>query len=395
MGDAIDPTVGYVTGLRLAIDYGTSNTVGVLSFPDARVQPLLFDGSPLLPSAVYAAADGELLVGRDAVRSARLDPSRYEPNPKRRIDDGEVLLGDAYPVSVLIGAALAAVRREAERVAGGAVDELILTCPVAWGLRRRATLAAAARDAGLPAPTLVAEPVAAARYFASLPGIRPDPIVVYDLGAGTFDVCLVRFGPDRPEAVAHSGLADVGGIDLDELIIDRVRTAVDPGLWQRLGSPTTAGDRRAAQLLRDDARSAKETLSRHASAGLPVPLTDRDVVVGREEFDRLAEPLLARTVDATLDTIRTAGGAAGIFLVGGASRVPLVATLLHRATGIAPTILEQPETVVPCSPPRPTPCRYRNRNLPKSRWNRRHRNRYRSRPTSSWPLPEMPVAEAG
>jgi hypothetical protein len=42
----------------------------------------------------------------------------------------------------------------------------------------------------------------------------------------------------------------------------------------------------------------------------------------------------------------SASQVAGLFLVGGATRVPLVATLLHRALGIAPTTLEQPEVVV-------------------------------------------------
>src|SRR6185369_608258 len=35
-----------------------------------------------------------------------------------------------------------------------------------------------------------------------------------------------------------------------------------------------------------------------------------------------------------------------IFLVGGSSRIPLAATLLHRAFGLAPTAIEQPELVV-------------------------------------------------
>ena len=36
----------------LGIDFGTSNTVGMLRLTDGRLRPLLFDGSPLLPSAV-------------------------------------------------------------------------------------------------------------------------------------------------------------------------------------------------------------------------------------------------------------------------------------------------------------------------------------------------------
>src|SRR4029453_15357164 len=40
------------------------------------------------------------------------------------------------------------------------------------------------------------------------------------------------------------------------------------------------------------------------------------------------------------------GRLAGVFLVGGASRIPLVATLLHRELGEAPVVIEQPELVV-------------------------------------------------
>jgi molecular chaperone DnaK len=83
----------------LGIDFGTSHTVAALSGRDGHGRPMQFESSFLLPSAVYADTDGRLLVGRDAERSARLDPARLEPNPKRRIDDGVILLGSReYPV---------------------------------------------------------------------------------------------------------------------------------------------------------------------------------------------------------------------------------------------------------------------------------------------------------
>jgi molecular chaperone DnaK (HSP70) len=69
-------------GGRLAIDFGTSNTVAVLAGRDGRIRPLVFDGSELLPSGVWVA-DGRVLVGRDAEHAARADPAVYEPHPKR------------------------------------------------------------------------------------------------------------------------------------------------------------------------------------------------------------------------------------------------------------------------------------------------------------------------
>src|SRR5438132_1358417 len=61
-----------VSGAAIGIDYGTSNTVAVLRHADGKVRPLLFDSSPLVPSAVFVGDTGRLLVGQAAERSARL-----------------------------------------------------------------------------------------------------------------------------------------------------------------------------------------------------------------------------------------------------------------------------------------------------------------------------------
>src|SRR3954463_3312673 len=128
-------------GIRLGVDFGTSNTVAVVRWPDGRSRTLLFDGSPLLPSAVYAEADS-LVVGRDAVHSARMEPARFEPNPKRRIDDGMVLLGDReVPVVDLMAAVLARVAEEWHRAVGPVRPAVTLTCPATWGATRRTRLA--------------------------------------------------------------------------------------------------------------------------------------------------------------------------------------------------------------------------------------------------------------
>src|ERR1700754_503885 len=90
----------------LGVDFGTSNTAASLVFDDGRTRTVLFDGSPVLPSAV--CVDGStLLVGRDAIQAASFHPAGAEFHPKQRIDDGSVLLsGVDYPVTDLIAAVL-------------------------------------------------------------------------------------------------------------------------------------------------------------------------------------------------------------------------------------------------------------------------------------------------
>src|SRR2546421_522987 len=246
----------------LGVDFGTSNTVAMLRWPDGRARPLLVDGSPLLPSAVYADPGGHLLVGRDAVHSARLDPGRYEPNPKRRIDDQSVLLGD----------------RE------------------------------------LPIGSVV---------------------VVHDFGAGTFDVSVVARTGNGFDVLAVDGRDDIGGLDIDAAVVAHLgRQYGSTPEWRRLTNPSTVDDRRNRRMLWDDVRVAKERLSRAQSADIAIPVLGSDVHLTRAELEELARPVLDQTVRVTEGALRWAklaeGRLAGVFLVGGASRIPLVATLLHR-----------------------------------------------------------------
>ncbi|GAB3155609.1 hypothetical protein GCM10027290_52110 [Micromonospora sonneratiae] len=317
----------------------------------------MLDGTPLLPSAVFVEPGGRLVTGREAWHGGRVSPQRCEPNPKQRIDDGTVLLGDReVPVVDLVTAVLTRVREEVTRAAGGQPDSVVVTHPASWGQQRRALLSTAAVQAGLPTHRLVPEPVAAAGYFVEVLGSSLPVgacLVVYDLGAGTFDVAVVRRETTGYRVLADRGLPDTGGLDVDAAIVAHLGAVFagrQPEQWRRLTEPATTTDRRARWLMWEDVRAAKEVLSRAAQAVIPVPLLDQDAPLGREQLEQLARPLLDRTVDATRAAVRAAGltpaDLHGILLVGGASRIPLVSTLLLRAFGVVPTAIEQPELVV-------------------------------------------------
>ncbi|GAA1500882.1 hypothetical protein GCM10009827_008080 [Dactylosporangium maewongense] len=338
----------------LGIDFGTSTTVAMLAGADGVARPLLFDASPLLSSAVFAAPGGDLLTGADAERAAVAFPAAYEPNPKRRVDERTVLLGEREVTVVdLVAAVLRRVAVEAERSTGVPPPTVVLTHPATWGATRLSVLAESAERAGLGAVRFVPEPVAAAAYLTGTLRQELPPgrcLVVYDLGAGTFDVSAVRATGGGFEVVTSAGIADVGGLDLDAAVVGLARETAGPAVWQRLDRPRTQPDQEARHQLWHGARAVKEQLSRHATGDLRIPVAAATIHVTREEFEALALPYLRRTVEVTLRTLGAAGidtgEVAGLFLVGGGSRVPLAATLLHRATRIAPSILDHPELVV-------------------------------------------------
>ncbi|MGW0431966.1 Hsp70 family protein [Micromonospora sp. NPDC003197] len=365
-------------GYAIGVDLGTSNIVAVLRWPDGRTRPLLFDGQPIMPAGVYLDEQGRLHVGRDAARLAQTDPGRYEPNPKRRVDEPAVLLGDReVPTVDLLGALLRAVAQAAVE-AVGFLPPAVLTYPASWGVRRREVLATAVSRAGWPPadPTttpsgaagafggtvLVPEPVAAARYFADVLR-RPVPvgaaIAVYDFGGGTLDIALVRnegvdrTGRARFAVIGSGGLAELGGLDLDAAIVEHLGAliaATDPQARQRLILPETTAQWRDRRRFWDDVRGAKEMLSRATVAPIAVPGVEQALHLTRDELERLGTPLLRRGVAEAASVITQAGlvphQLAGLFLVGGSSRVPLVARLLHAELGVAPTVLEQPELPV-------------------------------------------------
>jgi actin-like ATPase involved in cell morphogenesis len=341
----------------LGIDFGTSNTVAMLRMPDGRVRPLLFDGSPMLPSAVYLAPDGRMLVGRDAERNARVDPTRFEPNPKRRIDDGTIFLGEQeLPVPRVMAYVLEQVLTEARRQIGGNPAEVRMTHPARWGERRRSILVEAARLAGLSRPQLIAEPVGAASYFTAVLGTAVPvgrSLAIYDLGGGTFDATVVRRTQTGFEVLAEEGLPDVGGLDFDHAIVEHLGKTYSQShaeMWAKLIAPQEAGDRRYRRMLYEDVRGCKEMLSRTSSADIHLPALEVDAHLTREEFESLVRPYLERTVECLKRTIAQARlqpkDMVGIFLVGGSSRIPMAGHLIHTELGVAPTTLEQPETVV-------------------------------------------------
>ncbi|HET6503365.1 MAG TPA: Hsp70 family protein [Amycolatopsis sp.] len=343
----------------LAIDFGTSSTVAVLSAFGRGPRAIEIDGSVTMSSAVYANEDGTLVVGQDAERRARLDPARFEPNPKRRIDEATLLLGtDVVQVTDALAAVLRRVGEEAVRqLSGQWPDEVRISHPARWGATRQATLRQAAMKAGFTSSLiLMPEPVAAAAHYASLssqPLAPGNALAVYDLGAGTFDCAVVGVTTRGFTVLADNGLPDLGSLDIDQALlvyVGRQVSHLDPAQWQRVLRPESVGDRRIRRALMQDVRDAKETLSRHAHTEVPMPEPFEDVLVTRAELEALVRPNLLRSAELLAATIRDAGltpqRLTGIYLVGGPSRMPLVASLLADKLGVMPTTQDQPETAV-------------------------------------------------
>lgn len=357
--------------MRLGIDFGTTRTV--VACADRGNYPVVCfldeagDSHDWFPSVV-AERDGELRFGWDAV-AASADPSFTTVRSFKRlladrpsVHDANVrvgsttmALGDLVTRFLVATKEAVLTRSNAPKEVLDAAGELRSVAAVpanASGAQRLVTLDAF-RRAGFNPIAMLNEPSAAGfeythRHRDTLTSKR-DSVVVYDLGGGTFDASLVRMRGRSHEVLATAGVNQLGGDDFDDALVELVLARA--GL-ARAGLARGDLDARAMGRLVDQCRDAKERLnpnSRKIAIDLELALgsdaPSGEVVVPVSDFydactvlvERSIEamvPVMARLDGATADDVETAlGEIAGIYVVGGASELPIVARALRQRFG--------------------------------------------------------------
>ncbi|WP_210481202.1 Hsp70 family protein [Naasia sp. SYSU D00948] len=346
--------MAYVLGL----DVGTSYTAAAILRlgTETGPQPLrLGSRHDAVPSVVFLPDDGPMLVGEAAERRGLGQPDRMVREFKRRIGDSIPIVAGTAQVraeDLLAAMAVWVVARAAE-LEGEMPSLVALAHPVGWGSYKTGLVQAALERAGLPGVNLIQEPVAAARHYASQERVEPGAaIAVYDLGGGTFDVAVLRTKDDgrftllgRPE-----GLEELGGRDFDDAVFRHVLESIG----DRTGDLDPEDHETAVALtrLRRECVEAKEALSFDSEATVPVllPGLTTQVRLLRSEFEALIED----RVEETIAALRTAAenaevgvdGLATVLLVGGSSRVPLVAELISSELGRPVAIDVDPKAAI-------------------------------------------------
>ncbi|MGH8966630.1 MAG: Hsp70 family protein, partial [Actinomycetes bacterium] len=303
---------------QLGIDLGTTYTcAAVCRSTDQRwVEPevvTLGSQGASVPSVLFLAEDGGVVVGEAAERRAVTDFDRVVREFKRRIGDPTPVMVAGRPWAPQeLSARL--VRWVVDRVAereGGPAERIAVTHPAAWGPHKKDMLASALAGQGLTV-TFLAEPQAAALSYAANERISGgSTIAVYDLGGGTFDAAVVRKGDGpgggfgllgRPE-----GLERLGGVDFDEVVYEHVLEGM-PDAFAELDD-TDPAVLSAVARLRRDCTEAKEALSSDTEVAIPVMLPNArgSVRLHRSEFEAMIRMQIEETVSALRSAVVSAG----------------------------------------------------------------------------------------
>jgi molecular chaperone DnaK (HSP70) len=350
--------------VRLGIDFGTTRTViacadrgnhPVVGFTDAAG-----DAAEWIPSVV-AERDGELRFGFEAAAVSD-EPSFQVVRSFKRLLSGPdatpgqtvALGGTVLPIADVLTRFLSYVketlitRSDLRRSLGRGSDlHAAIAVPAnAHGAQRFVTLDAF-RRAGFHVTAMLNEPSAAGfeythRHRDTLSS-RRDVVVVYDLGGGTFDASVVRMSGRHHDVLQTAGLAQLGGDDFDVVLAELALSRVDLRLDHL--------PRRVSEQILDQCRTAKEglspasrkiTLDLEVILGSEAPRPEVTIAVG--DFYDACMPLVTRSIEAMvpiMSRVESEGEVespdltdiAGIYVVGGASELPIVARALRQRFG--------------------------------------------------------------
>jgi YVTN family beta-propeller protein len=331
----------------LGVDLGTTFVGAAVAQPNQVEMFTLGDRSVVAAAVVYQRDDGELVAGEFASRRALSSPDRVSREFKRRLGDPTpvILGGSPHSVTELLATLLRDVLRKVTETEGAAPDRVVLTHPANWGPFRRGLFEEVPTMAGLGEVSLITEPEAAAAHYAASRQLDDGEIVaVYDLGGGTFDATVLRSGPDGVEILGiPEGIERLGGVDFDDAILAHVNYSAG-GVLNELDKRDSRAVVALARL-RQDCVLAKEALSLDTETIIPVLLPDKhfDVRLTRAEFEDMIRGPIESSITALARTLRSAevspSELSGVLLVGGSSRIPLVAHMVSEELG-KPTVVD-------------------------------------------------------
>ena len=345
---------------RLAVDFGTSNTLVALwdetaqegipvSLPEfSRLirqdnQPL-----PIIPSVIHYASDGRQWIGEQVMANGLYPSERTFRWMKRyislrspirlRLDDRTISHFDAGQAFL---SAILKVAREEYAIGD---EEVALTVPVEAFEYYENWLDGVAEAAGLPRFRLIDEPSAAALGYGAyiLPG---NVYMIFDFGGGTMHAAVVIIEEDhtagsgrRCRVLGKAG-KDIGGASLDQWLFQEV--------LRRTGRSDVDEDiRRVSNSLLVECERVKEALSFAESADLMVMDPDSGRLFAadftRSQFEQILDEhnlytdidhILRSALNAARDRGYAEEAIRDVLLVGGSSQIPSVQRVMRQIFG--------------------------------------------------------------
>lgn len=349
------------------IDFGTTNSSMAWYDPEEKRADVLLnaDGDYKTPSLVYFGEDGTL-VGRpveDLLEEVEQtnDPeerdgvtSRIVKSIKRNLINPPVIPlpgGNVVRPVEVVAEILGKLKRDAEEeFFHEPVTQVVVTCPAVFDTKEQQVLLEAAAKVGFERVEVLDEPTAAAITVTKRARKVGKGVLVYDLGAGTFDLSVVTRAGDGAfySPVDPQGDRRCGGDDLDLALYRYCEEIAQEQLGRTI---SLTGD--VDEVFLRQCRARKENLTKRNKVRFASLLTSENGLVSfkyeveRETFEGLIRPRLEGTATKTAQLFEQVKDRVDtVILIGGSSQVPLVERLLEEKLPVEPRKFAEKEYAV-------------------------------------------------
>jgi len=322
----------------IGIDLGTSNSAAAVMMGG---KPTLIPaaegttvGGKAFPSVVAFTKDGQLIVGEPARRQAVTNPEGTVVAAKRKMGTDHVfkIYDKEYKPQQISAFILQKIKRDAEAFIGEKVEKAVITVPAYFNDNQRQATKDAGQIAGLEVVRIINEPTAAALAFGLDKSKQDMKIMVFDFGGGTLDVTIMEMGGGVFEVMSTSGDTQLGGTDMDKVLIDYIANN-----FRKTSGIDLSSDSAAMVRIREAAEKAKIELSSVFETDINLPFIsyeqssgpkNLELKITRAKFEELINPIVERCgpsmTKALEDAKLSPGDISKIILVGGPTRIPLV-----------------------------------------------------------------------
>ncbi|MCM3703081.1 molecular chaperone HscC [Paenibacillus macerans] len=331
---------------KIGIDLGTSNSLAAYWTEHGPVIIPNSLGKHLTPSVVSLDDNNEVLVGQIAKERMITHPHLTAATFKRYMGTDKMYrLGEhEFSPEDLSSFILRALKEDAEAYLGEEVEEAVISVPAYFNdAQRKATLRAAAL-AGLHVERLISEPTAAAVSYGLHQQEADTRFLVFDLGGGTFDVSVLELFEGVMQVQSIAGDNYLGGEDFTGVLLSHFAETHGIDYANLATKEKTALIKQAemCKLVLGN-ENAGEMVFVHEGQTL-------QLTVNRSQYEQLAAQLLLRLrspIERTLrDASLTPHDLDAVILIGGATRMPIIKSIVSKMFGRLPFSQINPDEAV-------------------------------------------------
>ena len=357
----------------IGIDLGTTNSaVAIMEAGQPKILENA-EGARTTPSMVAFTKDGERLVGQPAKRQAVTNPKKtlfsvksligrrlseikkkFPFDLSERKDGGIVIKIDdkEYTAPEISAMVLQKIKADAEAYLGETITQAVITVPAYFNDSQRQATKDAGEIAGLEVLRIINEPTAAALAY-GMDEKHDQKIAVYDFGGGTFDISILEIGDGVFEVKSTNGDTQLGGDDIDELIIEWLVAE-----FKKEKGIDLSKDQMALQRLKEAGEKAKIELSSATSTDINLPFITANqegpqhlnVQLTRAKLEQMIAPLIERSMAPCKKALSDSGFSMNeideVILVGGTTRIPAIQAAVKSYFGKEPHKGVNPDEVV-------------------------------------------------